>query len=162
MTVETIVQAVCAACEVSPAILQGRTRVRPAVRARQLAALVLRERTGASYPRIARALGRDHTSVIAAVRTARRLIIEDDTFAAHHAAVDRYLAGLPPLPPLPKLPRRRRRTAKVKPAPAAAKEPEIYHRPEDTPETREQRTAFARRDRRYLEALQREHPEMAR
>ena len=57
--------------------LQGKSRQRPLVTARQMAMYVFRELTDLSYPAIARLFGgRDHTTVIHAVEKIQRLMKE--------------------------------------------------------------------------------------
>ena len=70
-----IVEAVAAELGYTVADLQGPRVLRPIAQARQLAMLMLREITGASYPKIARALGRkDHTTALYGCRqTVERL-----------------------------------------------------------------------------------------
>lgn len=64
-----MVRLVGLALEVDPAALRSHERHRSLSRARDIAAYVLRERGGFSYPEIGALLGgRDHSSVMAAVR----------------------------------------------------------------------------------------------
>ena len=58
--------------------LQGKSRQRPLVSARQIAMYVFRDTTDLSFPAIARLFGgRDHTTVIHAVTKVERLMRED-------------------------------------------------------------------------------------
>jgi chromosomal replication initiator protein len=81
-TVAAIVQRVAAAFGVSPAELQGPSRLRTVLTARQVAMYLLRELVGLSLPRIATALGRDHTTVRHACQKVADLLTTDDRLAS--------------------------------------------------------------------------------
>ncbi|MFM8988210.1 MAG: helix-turn-helix domain-containing protein, partial [Alphaproteobacteria bacterium] len=67
---------------VSVEAIKGRSRQRPIVTARQTAMYVFRELTDLSYPAIARLFGgRDHTTVMHAVRKIEELRASDHGFA---------------------------------------------------------------------------------
>lgn len=165
MITDRVLTAVCRHGGIARAELLSPARQAPVVRARQIAALLLRERTGQSYPRIARWLQRDHTTVLHGVRQARRLKDTDPAFRALYDACNRTLDADAPAPPvLGSAPPTRRRAArrpaqKARPVPAADAHTGLRHHADDSPEDRATREAFARRDRRFLAALQAEHGE---
>jgi len=77
LTPEVVLDATAAMYGFSVAELQGKSRQRPLVLARQVAMYVLRETTDLSYPMIARAFGgRDHTTVMHAVDKIGNLMSE--------------------------------------------------------------------------------------
>lgn len=61
-------------------------KTRPVIVARFMVCLIARDELELSYPSIGRALGRDHTTVLNAVRSARDLV-KDVAFAADYAAI---------------------------------------------------------------------------
>src|SRR5699024_10797747 len=68
---------------VEGAEIVGRSRARPALRARQAAALIARERLDLSLPEIGAKLGgRDHSTVHNALRKAEELALSDPDFSA--------------------------------------------------------------------------------
>jgi chromosomal replication initiator protein len=74
--------------------LRGKSRQRPLVTARQMAMYVFRELTDLSYPAIARLFGgRDHTTVIHAVRRIEALKAEDPSIARDIEVLLRKLRG---------------------------------------------------------------------
>jgi chromosomal replication initiator protein len=77
LTPEVVLDATAAMFGFSVEDLQGKSRQRPLVLARQIAMYVLRETTDLSYPVIARAFGgRDHTTVMHAVDKIGNLMAE--------------------------------------------------------------------------------------
>lgn len=66
----------------SPSELRGRTRTRHASEARQAAMLILRECWSMSYPKIGRYLGRDHSTILAGVRSIVGRALVDPLLAA--------------------------------------------------------------------------------
>lgn len=76
-----------------PADLLGRSRVLHVRHARMVAAYLLRELTGASYPAVGRALGLHHTSVLHACRRVRADVAGAGPMRAIvHAALARLAA----------------------------------------------------------------------
>lgn len=63
---------------VKPEDITGKSRQRNFVRARQMAMLICRDYIAASYPEIARAFNRDHSTVIYSVETASEWCADDD------------------------------------------------------------------------------------
>ena len=77
ITAKVILEATATMFGVSVEELQGKSRRRPLVTARQVGMYVCRELTDLSYPAIAREFGgRDHTTVIHAVEKIRALMGE--------------------------------------------------------------------------------------
>lgn len=79
--VPTIVGKVSAAFNLSAAELMGPSRLRGVLRARQVAMYLARELTGLSYPRLAAAFGRDHTTVLHACRKVEAEMANDATLS---------------------------------------------------------------------------------
>lgn len=65
----------------TPQAIKGSSRLSSLVRARRLVAVILREH-GFSYPKIARALNRDHSTIVHAVREAEKTLRTDYAFRA--------------------------------------------------------------------------------
>lgn len=61
-------------------------KTRPVIVARFMVCLIAREELGLSYTQIGQGLGRDHTTVLNAVRSARELV-KDEAFAADYEAI---------------------------------------------------------------------------
>ena len=77
ITPEVILEATAEMFHFSVADIQGKSRQRPLVTARQIAMYVFRDLTDLSYPAIAREFGgRDHTTVIHAVEKIKALMGE--------------------------------------------------------------------------------------
>ena len=77
LTPEVVLEATAAMYSFTVDDLQGKSRQRPLVMARQIAMYVLRETTDLSYPAIAKAFGgRDHTTVMHAVDKIGKLMAE--------------------------------------------------------------------------------------
>jgi chromosomal replication initiator protein len=82
-SVEEIVDATAAKFGVSPQALMERDRRPPVVRARKVAMCVVRELTSQSLPEIGRAFGgRDHTTVLSALRSIKREMASDPALTA--------------------------------------------------------------------------------
>jgi chromosomal replication initiator protein len=82
-TVEEIQRQVSSAFGISPAELVGSTRAAKPLRARQVAMLLTRELTDLSLPQIGRLYGgRDHSTVLNALRRAEATLGEDSSLAA--------------------------------------------------------------------------------
>lgn len=89
-----IIAATAAAFGFHPRMLRGEGRKREHVVPRHVAALLCQELTGTSSAMIGRALGgRDHTTIIAAIRTAKARIAVDPALAAKVAAIRARLEG---------------------------------------------------------------------
>lgn len=71
---DEVVAAVAATLVIKAADITGRGRTGVVFKARSIVCLILREVACMSYPAIGKYLGRDHSSVIHAVRSARELI----------------------------------------------------------------------------------------
>jgi chromosomal replication initiator protein len=71
-SVDALIQLVCERFGVDPADVRGRYRGRTVVWARHIAMWLCRESLGYSYPEIGRTFGRDHASVISAIRRVNR------------------------------------------------------------------------------------------
>ena len=76
-TLRDIKSAACIAFRIKPEILKGPRGTRAVTGPRQMTMFLMREFTGASFPAIARHLGRtNHTTAIYAVRQVRRRLAE--------------------------------------------------------------------------------------
>ncbi|QDU18118.1 DnaA/Hda family protein [Urbifossiella limnaea] len=80
-TVAGIIEKVAAAFGVSPKELLGASRLRRVLVPRQVAMFLAREVCGLSFPRLAAAFGRDHTTVLHAVRKIRAELAGDERLA---------------------------------------------------------------------------------
>lgn len=88
------IAAAAAVCEVDPADICAATRVPHLVRARHLAAWLMRQHAGMSFPAIGAALGgRDHTSAMHAVAKAENM--PDEVRAEATAELQRRRGGRP-------------------------------------------------------------------
>lgn len=77
--------------------IRGRTQPQRIVRARHAFVYVARVSMGESYPRIGRALGRDHTTAMSSMDRAEALISRDKDFAARVAAIRVEIGAEPPV-----------------------------------------------------------------
>jgi len=77
----TIVEKVSAAFDLSATELMSQSRLRGVLRARQVAMYLARELTGLSYPQLAIAFGRDHTTVLHACRKMETEMANDATLS---------------------------------------------------------------------------------
>ena len=92
VTVDEIQKKVCDYCDVNLADLLGTRRMRPIARPRQLAMFLAKKLTSKSYPDIGKAFGgRDHTTVIHAVRTIENLLPRDKDLAEKADVLERVL-----------------------------------------------------------------------
>ena len=71
VTVREIARQIAVETGIEPAVIFGRSRKANDCRVRDLVCYIAR-RHGMSYPRIGMALGRDHTTIISAVRNEQR------------------------------------------------------------------------------------------
>ncbi len=76
-----VIDAVAAAWGIAPADVTGRRKTQFVARARSAAALILRDEYEETLVRIGAALGRDHSTAINSIRTARVLRETDHDFA---------------------------------------------------------------------------------
>ena len=82
-TSRIVLDVVCEATGISVATLKGDQRVVPIVRPRQIACWIMRKETTLSLPQIGVAMGgRDHTTIMNAIKRVDRLCESDATFAA--------------------------------------------------------------------------------
>jgi len=81
MNAPEIIEAVAEVCGLAPSVVKLKQRHRGVVRARQLAALLMREE-GMSYPELSRALGMgNHTSGMCAAKKGAALQVSDRAFS---------------------------------------------------------------------------------
>ena len=93
VTIDEIQRAVCAHYRLDRAEMGSKRRVRTVVRPRQIAMYLAKELTPRSYPEIGRKFGgRDHSTVIHAVRAIESLRATDADIDADIAAIRRQLA----------------------------------------------------------------------
>ena len=78
---DAIALKVAAAFDVKAKDLRGPSRLRTVLEARQVAMYLAHDTVGFSLPAVGRAFGRDHTTVLHAVRKVRERIAGDETFA---------------------------------------------------------------------------------
>ena len=92
ITIDEIQRAVCAHYRLDKSEMASKRRVRAIARPRQVAMYLAKELTPRSYPEIGRRFGgRDHSTVIHAVRTVEALRITDSELDAEIAAIRRSL-----------------------------------------------------------------------
>lgn len=92
ITIEDIQRAVCAHYKLDKSDMTSKRRLRAVARPRQVAMYLAKEMTPRSYPEIGRRFGgRDHSTVIHAVRTVEALRIADSELDAQIAAIRRAL-----------------------------------------------------------------------
>lgn len=80
--IEEIIAAVSFSFGITVEDVRGPMRTKAVAEARQCVYLVARRCTRLSYPEIAKAVGRDHTTVMSGVKTAERIRESDRWFAA--------------------------------------------------------------------------------
>ncbi len=94
ITIDEIQRAVCAHYRLDKSEMASKRRVRAIARPRQVAMYLAKELTPRSYPEIGRRFGgRDHSTVIHAVRTVEALRVGDSELDAEIAAIRRSLNG---------------------------------------------------------------------
>ncbi|MDZ3830604.1 MAG: chromosomal replication initiator protein DnaA [Sphingopyxis sp.] len=94
ITIDEIQRAVCAHYRLDKSEMASKRRVRTIARPRQVAMYLAKELTPRSYPEIGRRFGgRDHSTVIHAVRTVEALRVADSELDAEIAAIRRSLNG---------------------------------------------------------------------
>lgn len=81
LMVDNVIAAAAYVTGTTAAEIKSQNRGSELVYARRLVALILRER-GFSYPRIARAMNRDHSTIINTVREGEKALRTDYTFRA--------------------------------------------------------------------------------
>lgn len=92
ITIDEIQRAVCAHYRLDKSEMASKRRVRAIARPRQVAMYLAKELTPRSYPEIGRRFGgRDHSTVIHAVRTVEALRVADSELDAEIAAIRRSL-----------------------------------------------------------------------
>jgi chromosomal replication initiator protein len=97
VTVEDVQKAVCDYYRIKVAQLTGKDRHREVALPRQVAMFLARAHLGTSFPQIgAKFDGKDHTTVIAAVRKVEKLVTEDDEVRAAIDALSLKLGFEPP------------------------------------------------------------------
>lgn len=94
MTIEEIQRSVCAHFKLDKSDMVSKRRLRSVARPRQIAMYLAKELTPRSYPEIGRRFGgRDHSTVIHAVRVIESLRVTDSEIDADIAAIRRALNG---------------------------------------------------------------------
>lgn len=98
-TIGEIIGVVCRVHGISKVDLLSHRRIAAYVAPRQLAMYLAREMTGNSLPAIGYQFGgRDHTTIMHAVRKIAALVAEDADFAAQVSEVRAFIEGRQPLP----------------------------------------------------------------
>ena len=93
-SVEDIQRAVCSHFRLSNSELLSKDRHKSVAFARHVAMYLCRQRLGCSFPELGRAFGgRDHTTVMSAVRRVEQLRQKDPQVNAHLEAIEQYLAA---------------------------------------------------------------------
>lgn len=82
LVINAIIASAALAFGLTPADLLSRDRHKSIAEARCCVCFVARQCTRMSYPQIGKALGRDHTSVMSAVKRVEKLRMRDEWFAA--------------------------------------------------------------------------------
>jgi hypothetical protein len=81
-------------CDISPIDVTGKARFRHLVSARAILSKILREQGNLSYPQIGRRLGgRDHSTIINAVRLFDIMVIRDPDMAEQYRMASEYYAS---------------------------------------------------------------------
>lgn len=94
VSIDEIQKAVCAHFRLDKSEMSSKRRTRSIARPRQVAMFLAKEMTPRSYPDIGRRFGgRDHSTVIHAVRTIENLRVKDGELDADIAAIRRMLNG---------------------------------------------------------------------
>lgn len=94
LTIEEIQRSVCAHFKLDKSDMVSKRRLRSVARPRQIAMYLAKELTPRSYPEIGRRFGgRDHSTVIHAVRVIEALRVTDSEIDADIAAIRRALNG---------------------------------------------------------------------
>jgi len=86
-SLDETLDAAAGAFDISPDEIRGRAQPQRIARARHAFVYVARTVLAESYPRIARVLGRDHTTAMSSVNRAEALIVRDKAFQAGVAAI---------------------------------------------------------------------------
>jgi chromosomal replication initiator protein len=93
-SVEDIQKAVCSHFRLSNSELLSKDRHKSVAFARHVAMYLCRQRLGCSFPELGRAFGgRDHTTVMSAVRRVEQLRQKDPQVNAHLEAIEQYLTA---------------------------------------------------------------------
>jgi chromosomal replication initiator protein len=95
---ELIREAVASHFNMCPDLLVGKGRKRKIARPRQIAMALTREITGKSLPEIGRDFGRDHTTVLHAVRTVQTLCSTNDKVRSHYHELRQKILYMPRKP----------------------------------------------------------------
>jgi chromosomal replication initiator protein len=94
--INTIIETVAAEWGITRDELLGSSRKPRFAHPRIIAAQLARELTNASFPAIAKAFGRHHTSIVHAVQRAPALLAEHSDYAEKRAAVLAHLGQIGP------------------------------------------------------------------
>lgn len=86
-TLENLIDAAAQAFAVTPEDIKGRSQQQKYVRARHAYVLIARDTLKESYPRIAKAIGRDHTTIMSGYDRARALLTRCSVFQRAIAAI---------------------------------------------------------------------------
>lgn len=97
ITIEQIKAVVCREFGLTRHEFDGLSRTRRLARPRQVAMTLARAHTSHSLPKIGNEFGRDHTTVIHAIRRVRALEIESPKFADITAKIGATLTGTVPM-----------------------------------------------------------------
>ena len=95
LSLEQIREAVCAVLHLSSDDLRGRKRNAHAVRGRQLAIHLARERLGLSLGELARAFDRDRATILHSLKAVDRDLVPESTTSATLEQVQRHLEAVP-------------------------------------------------------------------
>lgn len=94
VTPEVALQVVCAAYNVTPKDMKGRKRIAKFATPRKVAMYLARRHTGCSYPELAEFFGgRDHTTILAAVRSVEASMEARDELSVRVEQLERKLTG---------------------------------------------------------------------
>ena len=91
--VEDIQRAVCHHFHLKSSDLLGQDRHKSKAFARHVAMYLCKQRLSVSFPELGRAFGKDHTTVMSAVRKVETLRDKDPEVRAHLEAIERKLAS---------------------------------------------------------------------
>jgi|GEM_PF-236403 len=93
LSIEDIQRAVCTHFHLRPADLLSKDRHKTTAFARHVAMYLCKQKLPVSFPEVGRAFGKDHTTVMSAVRKVETLREQDPQARAHLEAIEKKLAG---------------------------------------------------------------------
>ncbi|RYE86910.1 MAG: chromosomal replication initiator protein DnaA, partial [Myxococcales bacterium] len=93
LSIDDIQRAVCTHFHLRPADLMSKDRHKTTAFARHIAMYLCKQKLPVSFPEVGRAFGKDHTTVMSAVRKVESLRDQDAQVRAHLESIEKKLAG---------------------------------------------------------------------